>query len=149
MTPATYRRGGRGMSIGYTVTTSPLGRLLVVATERGVAAVSLGDSESALEASLREEYPQAEIRRDDAALQRWVRLVLDELAGAKPRADLPLDVQATAFQHRVWQELRAIPRGETRSYAEVARLSASQPPPARSRALVQLTAWRCWCLVIG
>ena len=131
MTPATYRRGGRGMSIGYTVTTSPLGRLLVAATERGVAAVSLGDSESTLEAALRKEYPQAEIRRDDAGLQRWVRLVLDELAGAKPRADLPLDVQATAFQHRVWQELRAIPRGQTRSYAEVAR-RIGQPTAARA-----------------
>jgi len=131
MTPATYRRGGRGMSIGYTVTASPLGRLLVAATERGVAAVSLGDSESTLEAALRKEYPQAEIRRDDAGLQRWVRLVLDELAGAKPRADLPLDVQATAFQHRVWQELRAIPRGQTRSYAEVARC-IGQPTAARA-----------------
>jgi AraC family transcriptional regulator of adaptative response/methylated-DNA-[protein]-cysteine methyltransferase len=131
MTPATYRKGGRGMAIGYTVTTSPLGRVLVAATERGVAAVSLGDSESALEAGLRKEYPQAEIRRDDAILQRWVRLVLDELAGAKPRADLPLDVQATAFQHRVWQELRAIPRGETRSYAEVAR-RIGQPTAARA-----------------
>jgi len=131
MTPATYRKGGRGMAIAYTVTRSPLGRLLVAATERGVAAVSLGDSESALEASLRQEYPQAEIRRDDTGLQRWVRLVLDELAGATPRADLPLDVQATAFQHRVWQELRSIPRGETRSYAEVAR-RIGQPTAARA-----------------
>ena len=131
MTPATYRRGGRGMSIGYTVTDSPLGRLLVAATDRGVAAVSLGDSETALEAGLRKEYPQAEIHRDDAGLQRWVALVLDELAGAKRRPDLPLDVQATAFQHRVWQELRAIPRGQTRSYAEVAR-RIGQPTAARA-----------------
>jgi AraC family transcriptional regulator of adaptative response/methylated-DNA-[protein]-cysteine methyltransferase len=131
MTPATYRRGGRGMSIGYTVTDSPLGRLLVAATERGVAAVSLGDSEAALEAGLRKEYAQAEIRRDDAGLQRWVSLVLDELAGAQPRPDLPLDVQATAFQHRVWQELRAIPRGQTRSYAEVAR-RIGRPQAARA-----------------
>ena len=131
MTPATYRRGGRGMSIGYTVTESPLGRLLVAATERGVAAVSLGDSEAALEAGLRKEYAQAEIHRDDAGLQRWVSLVLDELAGAKPRPDLPLDVQATAFQHRVWQELRAIPRGQTRSYAEVAR-RIGRPNAARA-----------------
>jgi AraC family transcriptional regulator of adaptative response/methylated-DNA-[protein]-cysteine methyltransferase len=131
MTPATYRRGGRGMSIGYTVAPSPLGRLLVAATERGVAAVSLGDSDRALEEALRKEYPQAEIRRDDDGLQRWVSLVLDEIAGARPRADLPLDVQATAFQHRVWQELRAIPRGETRSYAEVAR-RIGQPTAARA-----------------
>jgi AraC family transcriptional regulator of adaptative response/methylated-DNA-[protein]-cysteine methyltransferase len=137
MTPATYRRGGRGMSIGYTVTDSPLGRLLVAATERGVAAVSLGDSESALESSLRTEYPAAEIRRDDAGLQRWVSVVLDQLAGTAPRADLPLDVQATAFQHRVWQELRAIPRGQTRSYSEVARRLGR---PRAARAVAQACA---------
>jgi AraC family transcriptional regulator of adaptative response/methylated-DNA-[protein]-cysteine methyltransferase len=137
MTPATYRRGGRGMSIGYTVTESPLGRLLVAATERGVAAVSLGDSELALEAGLRKEYPQAEIHRDDSGLQRWVGLVLDQLAGSPPRKDLPLDVQATAFQHRVWQELRAIPRGQTRSYSEVARRLGN---PRAARAVARACA---------
>lgn len=121
MTPATYRRGGRGMSIGYTLAECDLGRLLVAATDRGVAAVVLGDSTAALESALRAEYPAAEIHRDDDALARWVAAVLEELAGGAPHADLPLDVQATAFQHRVWQELRAIPRGETRSYSEVAR----------------------------
>src|SRR5262245_4154844 len=137
MTPAVYRRGGRGMSIGYTVTGTPLGRLLVAATERGVAAVSLGDSEAELEKALRAEYPAAEIRRDDAPLRPWVRLVLDELAGAAPRADLPLDLQATAFQHRVWRELRAIPRGQTRSYSEVARRLGR---PGAARAVAQACA---------
>lgn len=121
MTPAAYRRGGAGLSIAYTLASSALGRILVAATARGVAAVLLGDSPTALESSLRAEYPKAEIRRDDASLARWVGAVLDQLAGRAPHADLPLDVQATAFQHRVWQELRAIPRGETRSYSEVAR----------------------------
>ncbi len=131
MTPATYRRGGRGMSIGYTLAESPLGRLLVAATARGVAAVSLGDSDAVLSSALRAEYPAAEIRREDAPLQGWVRMVLDQIDGATPRADLPLDVQATAFQHRVWQELRAIPRGQTRSYSEVAR-RLGRPRAARA-----------------
>jgi AraC family transcriptional regulator of adaptative response/methylated-DNA-[protein]-cysteine methyltransferase len=93
----------------------------VAATERGVAAVLLGDSTATLESSLRAEYPAAAIHRDEARLARWVTAVMDQLAGRKPHGDLPLDVQATAFQHRVWQELRAIPRGQTRSYSEVAR----------------------------
>jgi AraC family transcriptional regulator, regulatory protein of adaptative response / methylated-DNA-[protein]-cysteine methyltransferase len=119
------------------VTETPLGRLLVAATARGVAAVSLGDSEAQLEEALHAEYPAAAIRRDDAPLQPWVRLVLDELAGAAPRADLPLDVQATAFQHRVWRELRAIPRGQTRSYSEVARRLGR---PGAARAVAQACA---------
>jgi AraC family transcriptional regulator of adaptative response/methylated-DNA-[protein]-cysteine methyltransferase len=131
MTPATYRRGGRGMSIVYTIAASALGRVLVAATERGVAAVSLGDSERELESSLRAEYPAAEIRRDDGGLDRWVSLVLAHLGAEAAREDLPLDVQATAFQHRVWRELRAIPRGQTRSYSEVAR-RLGQPGAARA-----------------
>ncbi len=131
MTPATYRRGGRGMRIGYTTTDSPLGRLLVGATERGVAAVSLGDRDGALETALRAEYPEAEIHRDDAGLRSWVARVLSEVAGTEQREDLPIDVQATAFQHRVWQELRAIPRGQTRSYSEIAR-RLGQPRAARA-----------------
>jgi AraC family transcriptional regulator of adaptative response/methylated-DNA-[protein]-cysteine methyltransferase len=137
MTPATYRRGGRGMSIAYTVTDSPLGRLLVAATDRGIAAVSLGDSDAALESALRAEYPAAEIRRQDAPLHGWVRRVLDELAGSARPGDLPLDVQATAFQHRVWRELRAIPRGQTRSYSEVARRLGR---PGAARAVAQACA---------
>jgi AraC family transcriptional regulator of adaptative response/methylated-DNA-[protein]-cysteine methyltransferase len=145
MTPATYRRGGRGMSIGYTIARSPLGLLLVAATARGVAAVSLGDSEAALEAALRAEYPHAEIARDDRGLERWVSLVLAHISGTAPRQDLPLDVQATAFQHRVWQELRAIPRGETRSYSEVARRIGS---PTASRAVARACATNRVALIV-
>jgi len=137
MTPATYRRGGRGMSIAYTITESPLGRLLVAATERGIAAVSLGDSDAALESALRAEYPAAEIRRQDAPLASWVRRVLDELSGTAAASEVPLDVQATAFQHRVWRELRAIPRGQTRSYSEVARRLGR---PGAARAVAQACA---------
>jgi AraC family transcriptional regulator of adaptative response/methylated-DNA-[protein]-cysteine methyltransferase len=131
MTPGTYRRGGRGMRIAYTLVPSPLGRLLVAATERGVAAVSLGDGDAALEEALRAEYPAAEIRRDDGRLQGWVAAVLGQLAGTAPRPDVPIDVQATAFQHRVWEELRAIPRGQTRTYGEIAR-RLGRPRAARA-----------------
>lgn len=121
MTPATYRKGGRGMRVGYTIADCPLGRLLVGATERGVCAVCLGDSDKALETSLFAEYPQAEIHRDDATLSLWVTAFLSHLQGRTPQLDLPVDVRATAFQWRVWEELRAIPYGATRSYSDVAR----------------------------
>jgi AraC family transcriptional regulator of adaptative response/methylated-DNA-[protein]-cysteine methyltransferase len=131
MTPATYRRGGRGREIAYTVVDSPLGRLLVARTERGLCAVSLGDSEARLEAELRREFPQADLRRDRNGLARWVRTLLQHLKGQQPRLDLPLDVQGTAFQCRVWEELRRIPYGRPRSYGEVAR-APGRPEAARA-----------------
>jgi AraC family transcriptional regulator, regulatory protein of adaptative response / methylated-DNA-[protein]-cysteine methyltransferase len=130
MTPAAYRKGGRGMRLRYTVAPSPLGRLLVAATERGIAAVSLGDSDAALEATLRAEYPAAEIERDDTALAPRVRDVVRRLAGGGGPT-LPLDINATAFQWRVWQELLRIPAGSTRTYGEVAR-DLGQPKAARA-----------------
>jgi AraC family transcriptional regulator, regulatory protein of adaptative response / methylated-DNA-[protein]-cysteine methyltransferase len=141
MTPATYRKGGRGMAIRYAIVDSPLGRLLVAATERGVCSVCLGDSDSALERVLREEYPEAELARDFSAsaagvaaiggLASWVRDLVRHLSGQLPNLDLPVDVRATAFQWRVWQELRAIPSGSTRSYSEVAR-ALGRPKAARA-----------------
>jgi AraC family transcriptional regulator of adaptative response/methylated-DNA-[protein]-cysteine methyltransferase len=121
MTPVTYQRGGSGMEIHYTIVDSPLGRLLVGATDRGVSAVYLGDSDAHLEAELRKEYPRAEIRRDNAGLAAAVSAILKHMSGREPHLDLPLDVQATAFQRRVWEELRRIPYGETKTYSEVAR----------------------------
>ena len=124
MTPATYRRGGAGMRMHYTIENSPLGRLLVAATDRGISALYLGDSNAALEAALRKEYPQAEISDDRNGtdhLRRWVRKVLNHLRGQEPSLDLPTDVQATAFQRRVWEELRRIPYGTTRTYTQIAR----------------------------
>jgi AraC family transcriptional regulator of adaptative response/methylated-DNA-[protein]-cysteine methyltransferase len=131
MTPGTYRRGGAGMRIGYTIVDSPLGRLLVGATDRGVSAVSLGETDAELEAALRAEYPAADIRHDDADLHGWVAGILAHLNGQRPRLDLPLDVQATAFKRRVWETLRAIPYGSTRSYADVAR-AIGQPSAVRA-----------------
>lgn len=121
MTPAAFRKGGRGLALRYTVVDCPLGRLLVAATERGVSLVSLGDADPTLERALRDEYPAAEIEREDKALAGWVRAIVKHLEGREPHLDLPIDVRATAFQWQVWQELQRIPRGETRSYADVAR----------------------------
>ena len=120
MTPATYRRGGPNMTIYYSLTDCPLGRLLVAATERGISAVSIADSDEDLERTLREEYPAATLRRDDDHLGQWVEIVLDYLDGQPLPSDLPLDIRATAFQRRVWDQLRRIPHGQTRSYREVA-----------------------------
>src|SRR5207247_1268797 len=110
--------------IGYTIVDSPsplpLGRLLVGATTQGVCAVRLGRSDAALEAELAREYPDAALHRDGAPLAPWVNALLRHLTGHAARLDLPLDVEATAFQQRVWEALRAIPYGETRSYGAVA-----------------------------
>jgi AraC family transcriptional regulator of adaptative response/methylated-DNA-[protein]-cysteine methyltransferase len=121
MTPATYRRGGEGMRLGYTIVPCPLGRLLVAATKQGVSAVYLGDKEGPLKRSLAEEYPRAQILRDRNGMMAWVSAILRHLRGKEPHLELPLDVQATAFQRRVWEELQKIPYGSTRSYSEVAR----------------------------
>jgi AraC family transcriptional regulator of adaptative response/methylated-DNA-[protein]-cysteine methyltransferase len=121
MTPATYSRGGRGVNISYTIVPSSMGRLLVAVTERGVCAVQMADDDAELEKDLREEFPQAEIKRDDSALREPVEKILDHLDKSEPRLDLPLDIRATAFQRQVWERLRSIPYGETVSYAEVAK----------------------------
>src|SRR5438552_4166475 len=131
MTPGTYRKGGQGMRIAYTITESPLGRLLVAATERGISAVCLGDADAPLEAALREEYPAADLRRDDAGLKAWVGGILQRMEGHAPAPALPVDLRATAFQRRVWEELKAIPRGQTRSYGDIAR-RIGQPSAARA-----------------
>jgi AraC family transcriptional regulator of adaptative response/methylated-DNA-[protein]-cysteine methyltransferase len=131
MTPGTYRKGGKHTTIGYTLTDCPLGRLLLAGTDRGVCAVYLGDNDAFLEGELRRELPAATILRDDEALANWAGRVRDHLQGGLPHLDLPLDVQATAFQWRVWQHLRAIPRGQTRTYRQVAE-ALGQPTAARA-----------------
>jgi AraC family transcriptional regulator, regulatory protein of adaptative response / methylated-DNA-[protein]-cysteine methyltransferase len=121
MTPATYSRGGRGVNISYTITASPMGRLLVAVTERGVCSVRMADSDAELEKDLREEFPNAQLKRDDSALRESVQKILNHLEQNEPRLDLPLDIKATAFQRKVWEHLRAIPYGETVSYGDVAK----------------------------
>jgi AraC family transcriptional regulator, regulatory protein of adaptative response / methylated-DNA-[protein]-cysteine methyltransferase len=120
MSPSAYRRGGAGRSIKYAIVESPLGRLLVGATSRGVCAVAMGASDADLEHALAREYPAASIAKDDGAMAQWTNDIVAHLAGRRPRLDLPLDVQATSFQWQVWEALRAIPYGETRTYGQVA-----------------------------
>jgi AraC family transcriptional regulator of adaptative response/methylated-DNA-[protein]-cysteine methyltransferase len=131
MTPATYGRGGRGAVIRYAVVPSPLGQLLVAATHRGVCRISLGDGTAPLERDLRAEFPAAAITRDEGALADWTRRIVRHLEGREPSLDLPLDIRATAFQQRVWSELRKIPYGNTRSYQAVAR-AIGRPQAARA-----------------
>jgi AraC family transcriptional regulator of adaptative response/methylated-DNA-[protein]-cysteine methyltransferase len=121
MTPSTYRKGGRGMKIGYVIAKSSIGKILVAATQRGISAVYLGDAEAKLVEELREEYPQAEISVAGDTFGRWVKEIVQRVEGNPPRMELPLDLQATAFQRRVWQELQRIPRGSTRTYTQVAQ----------------------------
>ena len=130
MTPGAYRNGAKGIEVQYTIASTPLGRMLVASTERGICAVSLADSDAELEAGLRREFPDAAIRRDDDALHAWAASLLRELDGGEPAA-LPLDVTGTAFQRRVWEALRSIPRGATRSYREVAR-AIGEPAAVRA-----------------
>ncbi|MBA3356664.1 MAG: bifunctional DNA-binding transcriptional regulator/O6-methylguanine-DNA methyltransferase Ada [Pyrinomonadaceae bacterium] len=145
MTPATYGRGGRGAIINYTIAPCSLGLLLVAATERGVCAVKLGDSDAALEADLTREYPSAKIHRADSVLSQPVDKLLNYLSGKQPDLQLPLDIQATAFQWQVWENLRAIPYGETRSYAEVAKAMGR---PTAVRAVARACATNPVALVI-
>ena len=121
MGSAECQAGERRSCIRWTVTACPLGRLLLAATERGICAVKLGDGDRELEADLSGEYQAADLQRDDAGLREWADAIVRHLEGEQADLDLPLDVRATAFQWRVWQELRAIPYGSTRTYREVAR----------------------------
>lgn len=121
MTPGRYKKQGEGVQIFYTITASSLGKLLVATTTRGLCAVRLGDSAEVLETELCAEFARAEIKQDDGALATWVEAILEHLEGERPKLELPLDIQATAFQRRVWQELQRIPYGETRSYSEIAQ----------------------------
>lgn len=132
MTPASYAKGGEGAEIVYATATSPLGRLLVAATPKGVCFVSIGKADAPLIGALGEEFPAARhIRRDNQALATALTAILAHLEGRAPHIDLPLDIRATAFQQRVWEELRQIPLGETLTYGEIA-FRLGQPKGARA-----------------
>lgn len=139
MTPATYAKGGAGAHIDYTTVQSDYGRVLVAATEKGIAAVFLGDDDRALEKDLKQDFPAAEIERNDEGLGARVKAVLSRLYGRKPSAldapDVPLDIVGTAFQWKVWKALTEIPPGETRTYGEIAvRIGAPKSARAVGRA---------------
>ncbi|MCW5841559.1 MAG: bifunctional DNA-binding transcriptional regulator/O6-methylguanine-DNA methyltransferase Ada [Caldilinea sp.] len=119
MTPTAYRRGAAGETIRFGAAECYLGWVLVAATDRGLCAIDLGDDPEALEAGLRERFPKAAIRHDPG-FSDWTQQVVRFLNAPERGLDLPLDIQGTAFQRRVWTALRAIPAGSTLSYTEVA-----------------------------
>lgn len=121
MTPATYGKGGRGAVIRYAIAASPLGRLLVAATDKGICSVKLGDTNEELEAELLKEFPAAQLRRDKEALSAALAVIVEYLSDKTPHIDLPLDIRATTFQRLVWEQLQRIPAGKTCSYSEVAK----------------------------
>ena len=120
MTPARYRSGGSGVRIGYTSMVTPIGVVVVARTIRGVCAVRVGTDEAALVAEIAAEFPQALLERDDDGLHDVAVVLAGAVRGDDDATALPVDLQGTAFQVRVWEALRAIPTGDTRSYSEVA-----------------------------
>lgn len=145
MTPARYRNKGTGLEIAFTTFGSPLGAVLVAATERGICSVSLGANAAQLEGALRAEFSAAAVRRDDDGLRGYARRIARYLAGGKSDFDLPLDIRATAFQRRVWKILQSIPYGTTRSYSEIARRSGK---PSAVRAVARAIATNPVALLI-
>jgi AraC family transcriptional regulator of adaptative response/methylated-DNA-[protein]-cysteine methyltransferase len=137
MTPASYGKGGAGAHIVFTTARCALGVILVAQTRQGVCSIMLGDDTAELEAELRRQFPAAGIERGDSEVQEALGVMLRYLDGQLPHPELPLDVRATAFQWRVWKELRRIPPGETRTYAEVA---AQMGIPSAVRAVARANA---------
>jgi AraC family transcriptional regulator of adaptative response/methylated-DNA-[protein]-cysteine methyltransferase len=130
MTPLRYRKQGAGETIHFTIAATPIGRMLLAATARGICAIRFGDSDTKLERELGVEFPRAEIVRADRKLREEVKSLRAIMRGESV-ASLPLDIQATAFQRRVWEQLQAIPRGVTKSYSKLAA-DIGQPKAARA-----------------
>ncbi len=137
MTPSDYQHGGRGVSVRYLTAGTPIGRMLVAATDKGICSVQFADSESKLIEGLRSEYPRADVAPSGSQVAAWVETMVQHLAGEQPKLDLPLDIRATAFQRKVWEHLRSIPYGVTESYGEVA---AALGRPAAARAVARACA---------
>lgn len=143
--PGEFRRGGQGLRIEYGIINSPLGRLLVAVTERGVCAVCIGDSDTFVEQSLVEDYPAAELHRDDEGVRKWTSSFERYLQGEYPSLDLPVDVRATAFQSKVWKAIQAIPSGKTATYSQIADQLGK---PNATRAVARACATNPVALVI-
>jgi len=137
MTPTQFRSGATGEQIGYAVTGSPLGRMLVAATEKGICAIAFGDTDAKLVAELKQRFNKAELVLDEERLEAAVRAVVQHLQEPRSAFALPLDLRATAFQQRVWHALQKIPTGETRSYSAVAKALGR---PTAVRAVAQACA---------
>lgn len=120
MTPSTYSKGGTGVRIRYAISSYSAGKALLAVTDKGVCSVKLGDDPTRLVRELEGEYPKAEIVQADDELQDWMSVLLRRLEGDVNLPELPIDVRATAFQRRVYEELKRIPAGETRTYSQIA-----------------------------
>ncbi len=131
MTPDKYRRGAIAAAIRYTCADSPLGRMLIAATERGVCAIQFARSDGELLEGLRREFPFATRKSDEGGLRSWAGALLKHMQGKKLDSSLPLDIRATAFQRRVWTYLQSIPFGAKRSYSDVAK-GIGQPTAVRA-----------------
>jgi AraC family transcriptional regulator of adaptative response/methylated-DNA-[protein]-cysteine methyltransferase len=127
MTPTAWRDGGRGVTIRFVIAESPLGRLLVAATPKGICRLTFDEDES----GLKRRFPNADIRADDGTIGEWVQGALSAISSPLASIDLPIDVRGTAFQEAVWRELRRIPLGQTRSYADIAK-AVGQPGAVRA-----------------
>lgn len=131
--------------IVYTIAPCPLGYILVAATDQGVCAVHLGDSEAQLAALLTGDFPAAQPQPDHDALRRWSAVLIAYLNGRQCELDLPLDVAGTEFQRRVWQALQAIPCGATRTYSQ---LAGELGQPSATRAVARACATNPVALVV-
>src|SRR6267378_4282282 len=143
--PGEFRRGGEGLRIRYSIIDSPLGRLLVAATEKGVCGVCIGDSDAFVESSLAEDYPSATLHRSDDEMKEWTGAFAKYFEGNRLDVNLPLDVKATAFQSRVWKIIRSIPFGKTTTYGKIAQELGE---PEASRAVARACATNPVALVI-
>ncbi|MGB9364202.1 MAG: methylated-DNA--[protein]-cysteine S-methyltransferase, partial [Candidatus Sulfotelmatobacter sp.] len=137
MTPDKYRRGAVAATIRYAIADSPLGRILIAATDRGICSIQFAKSDGELLQGLKREFPFAVRKPDDSGLQAWVGALLSQMTGKELNSTLPLDIRATAFQRRVWAYLQSIPFGATRSYGEVAKAIGQ---PSASRAVARACA---------
>jgi AraC family transcriptional regulator of adaptative response/methylated-DNA-[protein]-cysteine methyltransferase len=131
MEPAKYRRGAIAAPIRYTCADSPLGRILIAATDKGICSVQFADSDEELEQGLKQEFPFAVRRRNDEGMGQLTGQLMRLMRGLEKATALPLDIQATAFQRRVWSHLQSIGFGETRSYSDIAK-AIRQPSAVRA-----------------
>jgi AraC family transcriptional regulator of adaptative response/methylated-DNA-[protein]-cysteine methyltransferase len=129
--PSGGRYARRRMSLRYTIAPSPLGSMLVAASDKGVRAIQFGDAPADLARRLRDEFPQAEFAEEASPLRDWVAALQEYLAGERRELRLPLDIPATLFQRKVWEILQRIPYGQTRTYSEIARM-AGNPKAVRA-----------------
>lgn len=125
MAPSEYRRKGAGLRVHYACARTSLGLVLVATTDKGICKIAFGDDEVALVDDLRSEFASAELIGDPERLAAFIEQIDAYLRGKRQRFDLPLDIAATAFQQRVWEALRRIPYGETRSYSQIAEAVGS------------------------